>query len=62
MRKTRDENRKKVNEGKLDMKTYKEHKNFIRKKIREAERQYYMNIFDAKKMAFLTCGKLLEKL
>ena len=62
MRKTRDENRKKVNEGKLDIKTYKEHKNLTRKKIREAERQYYMNIFDAKKMAFLTCGKLLEKL
>ena len=52
MRKTRDENRKKVNEGKLDMKTYKEHKNLTRKKMREAERQYYMNIFDAKKMAF----------
>ena len=44
------------------MKTYKEHKNLTRKKIREAERQYYMKIFDAKKMAFLTCGKLLEKL
>ena len=30
MRKTRDENRKKVNQGKLDVRTYKEHKNLTR--------------------------------
>ena len=61
MRKTRDENRKKVNEGKLDMKTYKEHKNLTRKKIREAERQYYMNIFDAKKNGILNMWKIIGK-
>ena len=38
MRKKRDENRRKVNEGKLDAKTYKTHRNFTRKKMREAER------------------------
>ena len=49
MRKTRDEKRRKVNEGKLDARTYKIHKNFTRKIMREAERQYYTNIFDEKK-------------
>ena len=61
MRKTRDENRKKVNEGKLDVRTYKEHKNLTRKKIREAERQYYMNIFDAKKNGILNMWKIIGK-
>ena len=32
MRKKRDENRRKVNEGKLDVKTYKTHRNLTRKK------------------------------
>ena len=61
MRKTRDENRKKVNKGKLDFQTYKKHKNFTKKKIREAERQYYMNIFDAKKNGILNMWKIIGK-
>ena len=35
MRKTRDENRKKVNEGTLDVRTYKGHENLTRKKERQ---------------------------
>ena len=61
MHKTRDENRKKVNKGKLIFKLIRNTK-ISPKKIREAERQYYMNIFDTKKMVFLTCGESLEKL
>ena len=61
MRKTRDENRRKVNDGKLDVRTYKEHKNLTRKKIREAERKYYMNIFDEKKNGILNMWKIIGK-
>ena len=48
MRKTRDVNRRKVNDGKIDGGTCKEHKNFTRKNW-EAERKYHMDIFDEKK-------------
>ena len=61
MRKKRDENRRKVNEGKLDAKTYKTHRNLTRKKMREAERQYYMNIFDEKKNGMLNMWKVIGK-
>ena len=49
MCKTSDENKRKVNDGKLDVRTYKEQNNLTKKKVREAERKYYMNVFDEKK-------------
>ena len=61
MRKTRDENRKKMNEGKLDARSYKTHRNLTRKKMREAERQYYMKIFDEKKNGMLNMWKVIGK-
>ena len=61
MRKTRDANRKKVNEGHLDIRTYKAHKNLTRKKMREAEKQYYTDIFDEKKNGILNMWRIIGK-
>ena len=48
MRITRDKNRKKVNQGLLDEKEYKEQKNKTRKMIRQAQEDYYKDLFDEK--------------
>ena len=48
MRITRDKNRKKVTQGLLDEKEYKEQKNKTRKMIRQAQEDYYKDLFDEK--------------
>ena len=48
LRITRDKNRKKVNQGLLDEKEYKEQKNKTRKMIRQAQEDYYKDLFDEK--------------
>ena len=48
MRNTRDKNRQKVNKGLLDEKEYKKQKNKTRKMIREAQENYYKELFDEK--------------
>ena len=45
MRKIRDENRRKVNEGKLDTRTYKTHRNLTRKKNERSRKRILHEYF-----------------
>ena len=48
MRRTRDKYYIKMTKGKIDKKEYNSYRNETRKKLREAETEYYNKLFDDK--------------